>query len=64
VDLSGSRKLVMHHRAVNGRLLEVDAASLVMAQVANLWGYEVVLEEIDAASEKVLKSHLASPTRP
>ena len=61
VDLSGSRKLVMHHRAVNGSLLEIEAASLVMAQVANLWGYEVVLEEIDAGSEKVLKSHLASP---
>ncbi len=64
VDLSGSRKLVMQHRAVDGGLLDVGAASLVMAQVANLWGYEVVLEEIDAASEKVLKSHLASPSHP
>jgi stage V sporulation protein R len=61
VDLSGSRKLVMHHRAVNGGLLELGSASRVLAQVANIWGYEVLLEEIDAASEQVVKSHIASP---
>ncbi len=61
VDLSGSRKLVMHHKAVNGGLLEVGSASLILAQVANIWGYEVLLEEVDAASDQVVKSHIASP---
>lgn len=61
VDLSGNRKLIMHHRVVEGRLLDLGAASLVLQQVANLWGYEVALEEIDAASEEVIKTHLASP---
>lgn len=61
VDLSGNRKLIMHHRVVEGKLLEIGAASLVLKQVADIWGYEVLLEEIDAASEQVIKSHLASP---
>jgi len=61
VDLSGSRKLVMHHRVISGRLLDIPTASLVLKHIANIWGYEVLLEEIDAASEQVLKSHVASP---
>jgi len=61
VDLSGSRKLIMHHRVVSGRLLDSSTASLVLKQIANIWGYEVLLEEIDAASEQGLKSHVASP---
>jgi len=61
VDLSGSRKLIMQHRVVKGRLLDAATASLVLKQVANLWGYDVLLDEIDAASEQGLKSHVASP---
>jgi spore cortex formation protein SpoVR/YcgB (stage V sporulation) len=61
VDLHGSRKLILHHRVADGKLLEVANATLVMGQIANLWGYEVVLEEIDAETDEVLKAHMASP---
>jgi stage V sporulation protein R len=61
VDLSGSRKLIMHHRVVSGRLLDISTVSLVLKHIANIWGYDVLLEEIDAASEEVVKSHVASP---
>ena len=43
------------------KLLELGNASLVLGQIANLWGYEILLEEIDATSEEVLKAHMASP---
>jgi len=46
---------------VSGRLLDSSTASLVLKQIANIWGYDVLLEEIDAASEQGLKSHVASP---
>jgi spore cortex formation protein SpoVR/YcgB (stage V sporulation) len=61
VDLAGSRKLVMRHKVVDGKLLDLGNASLVLGQIANLWGYEILLEEIDATSEEVLKAHMASP---
>jgi stage V sporulation protein R len=61
VDLAGSRKLVLHHRVINGRLLQAEDASLVLKHLAYLWGYEVLLQEIDAASEQVLKEHTAAP---
>ncbi len=63
VDLSGSRRLLLHHKVIDGRLLDVPSASLVLSHVANLWGYDVVLEEIDAATDEVLKAHMSSPTR-
>ena len=61
VDLAGSRKLVMRHKVVDGKLLDLGNTSLVLGQIANLWGYEILLEEIDATSEEVLKAHMASP---
>jgi stage V sporulation protein R len=61
VDLAGSRKLVLQHRAINGKLLQADDASLVMKQLAYLWGYDVLMQEIDATSEQVLKEHVATP---
>ncbi len=61
VDLGGSRKLVMHHKVVNGKLLDSSSATEILCQIANLWGYEVSLEEIDAGSDEVLQAHMASP---
>jgi stage V sporulation protein R len=61
VDLVGNRKLVLHHRVINGKLLEVGNASMVLGHLASLWGYEVLLQEIDATSEQVLKEHSVKP---
>jgi spore cortex formation protein SpoVR/YcgB (stage V sporulation) len=61
VDLAGSRRLVLHHRVFAGKLLDVVDAALVLRHLAELWGYEVALEEVDAASNEVLKAHIASP---
>ena len=52
--------LILHHLAVNGRLLAEGDTRRVVQHLADLWGYDVVLQEVDAA-EKVLKEHPASP---
>lgn len=61
VDLAGSRRLVLHHRVFAGRLLDATEAMLALRHLTTLWGYEVVLEEVDAATNEVLKAHIASP---
>ena len=57
VDLAGDRKLFLHHRVNNGILLDPADAKAVLRHLANLWGYEVKLLEIDATTEAVLKEH-------
>jgi stage V sporulation protein R len=61
VDLAGSRRLVLHHRVFAGKLLDVVDAALVLRHLTSLWGYDVVLEEVDATTNEVLKAHMASP---
>ncbi|TAN59027.1 MAG: SpoVR family protein, partial [Rhodospirillales bacterium] len=55
VDLAGDRRLVLHHRVANGVLLDEGDANLVLRHIANLWGYEVRLIEIDANTEMSLR---------
>jgi stage V sporulation protein R len=61
VDLDGSRQLLLQHRVMDGQLLEPEDASLVLKHLAYLWGYEVLLQEVDAGSEQILKEHKAAP---
>ncbi|QGM97723.1 SpoVR family protein [Methylocystis parvus] len=61
VDLAGSRRLVLHHHVFAGEILDVVDAALVLRHLTSLWGYEVMLEEVDAATNEVLKAHMASP---
>jgi stage V sporulation protein R len=61
VDLAGSRRLVLHHHVFAGRLLEAREAMQVLRHLTTLWGYDVSLEEVDAATNEVLKAHIASP---
>jgi stage V sporulation protein R len=61
VNLAGDRRLILHHRALNRVLLEEADARLVLQHLADLWGYDVLLKEIDPASDAVLKEHAASP---
>ncbi|MCG5502016.1 SpoVR family protein [Ectothiorhodospira lacustris] len=54
VDLSGDRRLILEHRAVDGRLLEESDARQVLRHLATLWGYGVKLYEVDPRTDKVL----------
>jgi spore cortex formation protein SpoVR/YcgB (stage V sporulation) len=61
VNLATDRRLVVHHRALNRVLLDEKDARLVLQHLADLWGYDVVLKEVDPADDAVLKEHAASP---
>jgi stage V sporulation protein R len=61
VNLAGDRRLIIHHRALNRVLLEEKDARLVLQHLADLWGYDVLMKEIDPSTEAVLKEHAASP---
>ncbi len=61
VNLAGDRRLILHHRALNRVLLEERDARFVLQHLADLWGYDVLLKEVDPASDSVLKEHAATP---
>ena len=61
VDLAGDRKLIVHHRVLNKILLEEKDTRLVLQHLADLWGYDVVMKEIDSTTDAVLKEHAISP---
>jgi spore cortex formation protein SpoVR/YcgB (stage V sporulation) len=60
VDLAGDRKLILQHRVINRVLLDESDARAVLRHIANLWGYEVMLVEVDATTDAVLKEHTVS----
>jgi len=47
----------------NGGLLVEADAKRVLGHLADLWGYDVLLREVDG-SDAVLKEHVASPRAP
>lgn len=55
VDLFGDRKLILHHRVHNDILLDEKETRAVLRHLANLWGYDVKLFEVDAKTDKILK---------
>jgi spore cortex formation protein SpoVR/YcgB (stage V sporulation) len=57
VDLAGDRRLILHHLADRGQLLDEPEARRVLRHIANLWGYEVRLMEMDPGTDTVLKTH-------
>ncbi len=61
VNLAGDRRLILHHRALNRILLDERDARLVLQSLADIWGYDVLLKEIDPGTDSVLKEHAASP---
>ena len=63
MDLTGDRRLILHHAVLNRVLLDEDDARRVMQHLADLWGYDVVLKEVEAASGVVLREHVASARR-
>jgi stage V sporulation protein R len=58
VDLEGDRRLILRHKVVDGRLLEAKGTAHVLQHLADLWGYDVVLYEVDG-SDDICKEHTA-----
>ena len=56
-NLDGDRVLVLRHDVIDGRLLAPDDAAAVVQHVADLWGYPVVLLEVEASSQRTLREH-------
>jgi spore cortex formation protein SpoVR/YcgB (stage V sporulation) len=61
VDLAGDRTLIVEHAVSNGLRLDPSDAAMVLQSLANLWGYEVVLNEVDAETRKELNSQRIQP---
>jgi spore cortex formation protein SpoVR/YcgB (stage V sporulation) len=61
VDLAGDRRLILHHHVLNRTLLHKDDAQRVLQMVANLWGYAVVLKEVESATGAIFQEHAAHP---
>jgi stage V sporulation protein R len=57
VDLEDSRRMVLQHNALDSVPLEPDDAARVLQHLADLWGYEVVMKEVDAMSGAPIKEH-------
>ncbi len=57
VDLAGDRCLVLSHAVHDGILLDDAGCRAVMEHLSELWRYGIRLEEIDATTERVLKTH-------
>jgi spore cortex formation protein SpoVR/YcgB (stage V sporulation) len=61
VNLAGDRRLILHHRALNRVLLDENDARHVLQHLADLWGYDVLMKEVDPDTSSVMKEHGASP---
>jgi spore cortex formation protein SpoVR/YcgB (stage V sporulation) len=57
VDLTGDRTLILAHYVHEGVLLDEKTSRAVMRYSAYLWGYNVKLLEIDAATDQTLKTY-------
>ena len=61
VNLIGDRRLILHHRALNRVLLDENDARHVLQHLADLWGYDVLMKEVDPDTSSVMKEHAAAP---
>jgi stage V sporulation protein R len=64
VDLDRDRRLILQHRVHSGIQLDKSDAELVLRRLAELWGYDVRLVEVDAGSDRELRKYEASPPNP
>jgi len=60
VDLAGDRRLMLQHTVVQGAQLHETDARHVLQHLADLWGYDVSLAEVDGANVP-LKEYLVKP---
>ena len=61
VNLADDRRLMLQHRTRPGQLLAQRDAEATLRYVADLWGYEVRLQEVDADTDVILFTHAAGP---
>jgi stage V sporulation protein R len=57
VDLTGDRCLILAHYVHDGVLLEEKTCRSVLRYASHLWGYGVKLLEVEAATDKTLKTY-------
>lgn len=57
VDLSGDRRLILRHAVHDGVLLDEKSCVAVLEHLSQLWRYGIRLEEADATTDKILKTH-------
>jgi stage V sporulation protein R len=62
VDLLGDRRLVLEHKVIEGRMLASTSSRRVLQHVADLWGYEVELKEVNSATGQIMADHHARPS--
>ncbi|MBX9740243.1 MAG: SpoVR family protein [Beijerinckiaceae bacterium] len=60
VDLEGDRRLILQHSVREGRLLAGRDAGEVLGYLADLWGYPVLLREVDENGAG-MREHTAEP---
>jgi stage V sporulation protein R len=60
VDLAGDRCLVLAHTVYNGVQLDEKSCQSVLRHISELWGYNVRLHEVEAATDRRLKTHEAA----
>jgi spore cortex formation protein SpoVR/YcgB (stage V sporulation) len=58
-DLADDRKLILQHKMLDGAPLAEEDTRRTLAHLADLWGYGVVLREIDGSN--VVREFEASP---
>ncbi|CCA91702.1 SpoVR family protein [Novosphingobium sp. PP1Y] len=61
VDFDSDRKLMLEHNVRDRVLLQREEARQVLQHLADLWGYQVILTEVDAADRKTLNSYAIDP---
>jgi spore cortex formation protein SpoVR/YcgB (stage V sporulation) len=64
VDLAGDRRLLLQHNVVNGLFLEEADARRVLQHLADLWGYNVTLREVDTEGALPHKEYTITPCQP
>ncbi|WP_456303423.1 hypothetical protein [Asaia astilbis] len=57
VDLTGDRILRLEHRTRPGKLLQPTDARLTLEHLSALWGYGVILKEVDSQTGAELGSY-------
>ena len=61
VNLAGDRRLILEHHIRNGVLLDEADTDRVIQHLANLWGYDVCLKEVNETNRPPIKVHEAQP---
>ncbi|PSQ90482.1 MAG: hypothetical protein BRD57_06555 [Proteobacteria bacterium SW_6_67_9] len=56
-DLRGSRRLTLRHTVRRGRTLDALEARRTLRQLVWLWGYDVILNEVDEHSGETVAVH-------